>query len=91
MVREFKEEAGADIGGWYSFGVMDGSFGMVHLFRACVEDLDTIGIKTMTDEPIEIHTIDAVYNDKSIGVLYNVQMLLRVAESLDLVYTTFQY
>lgn len=91
MVREFMEEAGVSTSGWYNFGEMDGSWGIVHMFRTYVEDLDAIGLKSMTDEQVEIHTMEEVYSDKTIGVLHNVQMLLATATSLDVVYGIYKY
>src|SRR5690242_8153539 len=57
MVREFQEETGVEIRDWSKFVVMDFPGARIHFYRVWVEDLHLLGLKTMTDEEVEIRRI----------------------------------
>jgi 8-oxo-dGTP diphosphatase len=55
MRREFNEEAGVDIGSWSHYATVEGDWGSVEFFRAWG---DVWLVRTMEEEPIEVHRLD---------------------------------
>lgn len=62
MRREFEEEAGLDIDTWYEFAMVVGDWGTVHFFRA----FSILTPQTMEEEPIEVHSLDAIPYDEAL-------------------------
>lgn len=60
MQREFHEETGHDRNDWELYTTLEGNDFIVHFFRAFDFDLRMLNISTVTDEPIEILSIDEV-------------------------------
>jgi 8-oxo-dGTP diphosphatase len=57
MRREFQEEAGLDVPDWHHFATVECPAGAIAFFRAFC---DAAEVQTMTDEPIEVRSVDEV-------------------------------
>lgn len=80
MQREFREETGHDRDDWEFYCILEGDGFMVYFFRAFDTLLGTLDIGTMTDEPIEIVSLDDISPAKCIP---NLTWLIPMALSLD--------
>ena len=82
MVREFKEEAGADIKEWDCFCILNGNGFVVHFFRAFLPASKWLmhAVRTMESEPIVVHPISVLH---SLKTMPNVQWLIPMALSMD--------
>ena len=65
LVREFKEKTGVETEDWNSFGKIYGADWECWLYW--LSDSKIVGaVKTVTDEPIEVHLVKALQNSKEL-------------------------
>lgn len=78
MQREFREECGVDTQYWYPFALFEGSDGFysVDCFYSILPDF--AGVKTMTDEQVEIHEVSNLYVGRK-DLMKNLPALVNLA------------
>jgi len=86
MIRETEEETGAKISEWENFGTMTGPTWEVELFKTTLNDLS--GIKTKTDEKIQIRNISDL---KTAKVLKNIPWLIGAAKDENIEHINLTY
>lgn len=74
MRREFQEEAGLDVPDWHHFATVECPAGSIAFFRAFC---DVAKVQTMTDELIEVRSVDEVLSSEE--CLPNLSWLLPLA------------
>ncbi len=85
MVREFKEETGVSSydSDWVNFANVINHFYILNCFKIDLSGLSK-AVKTVTDEPIEIHEIKKLYKEQLVG---DYLMLLSIALNDDILNT----
>jgi 8-oxo-dGTP pyrophosphatase MutT (NUDIX family) len=76
MVREFKEEADLLILDWEKDSILTGKDFEVHFFHAMAGHAEFSAARSMTDEKIEIHSVD---NVRRINPVNNLPFLVNLA------------
>jgi len=77
MIREFKEETGAEFNSWDNFAILQGTDFIVHVFSGFNSRV-VDEVRSNTDEPVEIHCIDTV-DFRNTEVISNLPWLLPLA------------
>ena len=88
MAREFKEETGVEHNDWRRYAVISGPGWRVYFFATKSDKIDAV--QTMTDETIEVHTVQYVLDFGSI--IENLKWLVPLAlyENVDIVRAVYK-
>jgi len=77
MIREFREETGAEWEDWNHFATLQGETFLVEIFRAF--DTETLGkVQSMTDEWVETHDIEDITSGR-LWTISNLAFLIPLA------------
>lgn len=84
MIREFKEETGADVTDWKQFCILHGEGWIVYFFKSFEKDYQTY-LQSMTDERVDWYSINSIVYRNSYKIMDNLKWLIPMALDSDVV------